>query len=322
MYALSVFGAGEISMKKFIERNFNLVLFLSLIVGMTVPGIEHIPNFVVSVLLGIIVFFLCSKISLSEIKAISIGEVSAFYVARFIALPIGMFYLANLMVPQYAVGVLLLALMPAGISTPVFVSTQKGNVSLAFLLMLASSLLAPVVVPMVFAFSHTDTDTEIELLGIFYTLTSVILVPFAAYFALNAVRPQVKPFIERNNAFVSVVFLGIIVAVVISKQREEFLSSYNAFAVVVAILSLMFLLFYVFGWLFTGRRGKRSDKVCYAFSSGANNTAVGINLALIYFSADTVFFMVLSELTWVLAIPLFNFVLRRFQTFSYSGSEA
>lgn len=307
-------------MKQFIERNFNLVLFLSLIVGMTVPGIEHVPNFVVSVLLGTIVFFLCSKISLSEIKAISVKDVSAFYVARFIALPIGMFYLANLVVPQYAVGVLLLALMPAGISTPVFVSTQKGNVSLAFLLMLASSLLAPIVVPMVFALSHSDT--EIELLGIFYTLTSVILVPFAAYFALNAVRPQVKPFIERNNAFVSVVFLGIIVAVVISKQREEFLSSYNTFAIVVAILSLMFLLFYAFGWLFTGRHGKREDKVCYAFSSGANNTAVGINLALIYFSADTVFFMVLSELTWVLAIPVFNFVLRRFQTVSYSGSGA
>ncbi|WP_370277751.1 bile acid:sodium symporter family protein [Pontibacterium sp.] len=316
MDALSVFGAGEICMKKFIERNFNLVLFLSLIVGMTVPGIEHVPNFVVSVLLGIIVFFLCSKISLSEIKAISVKEVSAFYLARFIALPVGMFYLANLVVPQYAVGILLLALMPAGISTPVFVSTQKGNVSLAFLLMLASSLLAPVVVPMVFALSHSDT--EIELLGIFYTLTSVILVPFAAYFALTSVRPQVKPFIERNNAFVSVVFLGIIIAVVISKQREEFLSSYNAFAVVVAILSLMFLLFYVFGWLFTGRQGKRADKVCYSFSSGANNTAVGINLALVYFSADTIFFMVLSELTWVLAIPAFNFVLRRFQSVAYS----
>ncbi|MGY8872802.1 MAG: bile acid:sodium symporter family protein [Pseudomonadales bacterium] len=296
-------------MKKFIENHFNFILVISVVIGLTLPGIESVPNLVVSVLLGIIVFFLCAKISLSEIQGISVKEVSTFYLLRFILIPIGLFYLANFFVPQYAVGILLLALMPTGISTPVFVSTQKGNVSMAFALMLASSLLAPFVIPVIFSLSHSDKD--IQILGVFYTLTSVILIPFAAYFLLTSIRKKTKPFIKNNSSFVSVAFMAVVIAIVISKQKDEFLTNYSALFLVIAILCLVFLFFYMFGWLFLGKQGNRTNKICYSLSSGATNTAIGINLALVYFSADTVFFMVLSELVWVLSIPTFNLIQRR-----------
>ncbi len=297
-------------MKKFLENNFNLMLVISVIIGLLFPGIERIPNIVVSILLGIIVFFLCARISLSEIGSVSAKEATAFYLLRFIALPVGFFYISTIFIPQYAVGVLLLSLMPVGISTPVVVNNQKGNTSLAFMLMLVSSLLAPLIIPAIFSLSNSDEN--IEILGVFYTLTSVIILPFIGYFLITTIQKKTKPFIESNVSFVSVVFMSIVISIVISKQRNEFLSNYSAFFLVIAILFLLFMCFYLFGWLFLGKQGSRSTRICYSLSSGATNTAIGINLALIYFSADTVFFMVLSELIWVLSIPTFNLLQQRF----------
>lgn len=296
-------------MKKFLENHFNLVLFVSVIIGITLPNVEQTPNLVVSALLGIIVFFLCAKISLSEIQEISIKEISTFYLIRFIGLPLLLFYLANIFVPQYAVGILLLALMPTGISTPVLVSTQKGNVSLTFAMMLASSLLAPFVIPVLFALNNSNAD--IQILGLFYTLTSVILVPFCAYFIITSVCKKTKPFIDNNSSFVSVVFMGVVIAIVVSKQKDKFLTDFSALFLVVVILCLVFIFFYLFGWLFPSKDDNKTQKICYSMSSGATNTALGVSLALNYLSDDTVFFMVLSEFIWVAAIPIFSLVQRR-----------
>ncbi len=299
-------------MKPLIENHFNTVLFVSVVVGLTLPGLESTPNIVVSVLMGIMVFFLCAKISFSEIQGIAVTEVTAFYLIRYIGLPIALYYLANAVIPQYAVGILLLALMPSAITTPILVGTQKGNVSLAFILMVTSSLLAPFVISAVFSLSSAGSDIQVSAL--FYTLVSVVLVPFTAYFLVVSVRKQSKPFIESNSSFVSVLFMGVIIAIVVSKQKGDFLSDFGTLFLVVGLLSLAFLLFYLFGWFFTGRRGDRAQKISYSLSSGATNTALGINLALVTFSADTVFFMVLSEFLWVVSIPIFNTVHKKFGT--------
>lgn len=302
-------------MKVFIEKNLNLILFISVIVGLTLPGVELIPSIVVTFLLGILVFFLCAKISVSEIKGVAIKEVVIFYVVRFICLPILLFYLADAVVPRYAVGVLLLALMPVGTSTPTLVATIKGNVTLAFVLMITSSLLAPFVIPVIFMMNNASSDLKIS--GLFFTLFSVVFIPFVAYFSLVSIRKESKLFIANNRSFVAVTLTGAIIAIVVSKQREVFLTDIGSLLLVLVLLSVVFLVFYVFGWFYPdGYRSKegnrsKSKKVSYSMSSGATNTAIGINLALVYFSADTLFFMVLSEFLWIVSIPLFNMAQKR-----------
>lgn len=296
-------------MNTLIENNFNTVLIISAIAGLTLPSIEFTPNIVVSFLLGVTVFFLCAKITISEIRGIVVKHVITFYILRFIVLPIILFYIADAIIPRYASGVLLLALMPVGISTPILVGTQSGNVTQTFVLMIASSLIAPFIIPVLFML--TNGSSNIEISGLFYNLFSVVLVPFIAYFMIISAHKKSKQSIENNSSFIAVLLLGIIIAIVISKQRNELLTNLYSVGIVLIMLCLLFVCFYYFGWLFSGKNSKTSHKISYSLSSGATNTALGINLSLIYFSKDTAFFMVLSEFVWVLAIPVFSIILKK-----------
>ena len=298
--------------KTFIEQNLNMVLLVSVVIGMTVPGVELIPTVVVTSLLGILVFFLCAKISVSELQGIAAKEIVIFYAIRFICLPILLFYLVNEIVPRYAVGVLLLALMPVGTSTPALVGTVKGNVTLAFVLTIVTSLLAPFIVPVVFMMNNISATLQIT--GLFYTLFSVAFVPFVVYFLLISIKKEAKPLIKKNSSFVAVALTGVIIAIVVSKQKDVFFTDLGSLVLVVVLLAVTFTLFYIFGWFYRYPKSLdyKSKKISYSLSSGATNTAIGINLALVYFSADTVFFMVLSEFFWVVSIPLFNIAQKRF----------
>lgn len=295
--------------KSIIENNLNLILLISVIVGLFVPGIELIPNDVVTFLLAFMVLFLSSKVDISEVKDIKLSSVIVFYIIRFILLPIILFFIAESLIPKYSVGILLLALLPVGITTPLLVGNLKGNVTFALGLTIITSLLAPLVLP--FIFMNIGIQHDLEIKGLFITLFLIIIAPLVLYYSFIAIKKELKPFFYNNSSFVSTLLLGIIISIVVSKQKDVFLNDISALLVVSLALLIMFLLFYLFGWFYPLKREQPSFLICNALSSGAINTALGINLALLYFSDDTIFFLVVSEFFWVVSIPLFNAMIKR-----------
>jgi len=134
----------------------------------------------------------------------------------------------------------------------------------------------------------------------------------AIQFGLVSFKKELKPFFIDHSSFVSVVLLGFIIAIVVSKQKEVFLNDVFELLVVALVLLSLFCLYYLFGWFYPMKRDQTEYIVCNSLSSGAINTALGINLSLLYFSKDTLFFLVISEFVWVISIPLFNLVRKRF----------
>lgn len=293
-----------LNLKSIIESNFNSILLLSVIVGLFVPSIEYTPNEAVTVLLAIIMFFVSSKVDLSTIKNIPIKSVIVFYIVRFILLPIALFYLAESLIPKYAIGILLVSLVPVGVTTPMLVSTAKGNVTFALALTIVTSLLAPFMIPLIFM--NMSLSSEIEISGLFITLFSIIIIPLLLYYLLTRFKRGLKPLIDKNSSFVSIAFTGLVIAIVVSKQKDVFLNDTFSLFLASIVMFLLFILFYIFGWFYPMQRDKPDMIISNSLSSGAINTAVGINLALLYFSSDTVFFLVISEFAWVASIPLFN----------------
>jgi len=291
-------------MKSLIESQLNLILLLSLLIGLFIPNIELTPNFVVTLLLATMVLFLSSKVDVSEIQDIKIKSVLGFYLSRFILLPILLFYFAEWLIPKYSTAILLLTLLPVGITTPMLVANFKGNATFALALTIATSLLAPIMLPLVFM--NLGFSTVIEIQGLFITLFSIIIIPLGLYYLIIKLNKNAKVFFMNNSTFVSITLLGVIVAIVLSKQKDAFLNDVFSLFVVAMILLLMFFIFYLFGWFYPIKRDQMPFVVCNSISSGAINTALGINLSLLYFSDDTVFFMVVSEFVWVASIPLFQ----------------
>ncbi len=289
----------------FVNNNLNAVLIISVVAGLGIPGLELIPDIFVPYMLGIMVFFLCAKISIQEVRGLAISEILLFYILRFIAFPIALYYLTLLVYPEFAVGVLLIALMPVGVTTPALVGVFNGGVALAFVLTILSSLLAPLVIPITFLIA--DRSTGIEVASLSYTLFSVIFIPAIFYMLLIKFKPSSRRIVENNSSFIPVLFLGVIIAIVISKQRDVFFNDFTLLFESFFACIVLFFCLYAFGWFFQWKKSKRKI-VTYSLCSGANNNALAISLALIYFPSETIFFVIISELIWVLAIPAFNSV--------------
>ncbi len=292
----------------FVNNNLNTVLIVSIVAGLGIPGLELIPDIYVPYILGVMVFFLCAKISIQEIHGLTISEIVVFYIFRFILFPIILYYLTLFVYPKFAMGILLIALMPVGVTTPALVGVLNGSVALAFVLTISSSLLAPFVIPITFLI--TDKSTTIEVASLSYTLFSVIFIPAVVYILLLRLKPSSAHAVKNNSSFMTILLLGIIIAVVISKQREAFFSDFSLLFDSIIFCSLLFFFLYAFGWLYQWKKS-RGKIITYSLCSGANNNALAISLALIYFPSEIIFFVIISELLWVLAIPAFNGVQKR-----------
>lgn len=300
--------------RNFVNANLNKVLILSVLIGLFVPGIEYVPEAYVPYILGAMVFFLCAKISIKEIQDLPIKEALLFYVLRFIAFPLVLYFLASLVVPQFAIGILLIALMPVGLTTPALVGTLYGSVALAFVLAIVSSLLAPFVIP--FMFLLVGDSTNIQIANLSYTLFTVIFIPSLLYITLIKIRPTSSIIIKEQSSFLSILLLGAIISVVIAKQKAVFFSDFMPIAHAAFFCSVLFFSMYLFGWFYY-RKNNPSRVIAYTLSSGASNNALAISLALLYFPPDIIFFVIVSQLSWVLAIPIFNMARQYFLKIAY-----
>jgi BASS family bile acid:Na+ symporter len=273
-----------------------------------VPGLEKTPEWAVLFFLGALIFFSCSNITIDNLRQIKIREVAGFYVLRFIALPIALYGVFIWLMPEFAHGVLLLALMPAGVAAGALCGVMGGNVALGLSLTVLSGLMAPMAVPAVYGL--IGQDLSLDIFAMAQTLAIVILVPLALYFFGARHNAPVKQWTRANSKIGTTVFLGLMLGVVIAIQKHELFAAPQYAVLAMIVLVPLFAVFYGAGWLIAMRADRRA-RISFAVSSGAMNNALAISLALLYFPPEVTLFVVVSEIPWFLALPAF----RRFLSF-------
>ena len=296
--------------RDFFENNFNLVLIAAFIAGLVVPGLPHLPNWTILVTVGAVIFFSFSRLEWSDIGHIKIKEALFFYLCRYIILPLPPYFIFLFILPDYALAVLLLSLMPAGVAVMPLTIISRGNGSLALSLTVISTLLAPFLVPFVFAIAGHDID--LNIMSMFGTLVSLIFIPILVFFIIVRPVPKLNKTVKDNGAFLSVVNLALMLMIVIAKQREYILSEFSSLVWHMAILFPLFFVFYLIGW-FIFPKIRLEERISYAYGSGAMNNVISISLAFLYFNPEVALIMVLTEIPWVLSIPVFQAFLHRYR---------
>ena len=298
------------SFKTATANNFSLILVAALLAGVFCPGLDRLPDSGVIVVMVVIIFLACSNINQQDFTAVSVWEVVFFYVVRFIALPALFFSVANWTFPTYANGVLLMALVPAGVSSAALANLLRGSVSLALSITVLSTALTPIVIPLFFEFL-ANTAINIDTIGMFFTLSILVFTPVIADRILDKAFPQQRMVVRTNSGWLTVVLIGVLVLLVVGKYQQAFWQNPGLILICLCLLTLEFALFYLIGWHFAGvlGRGDLSKRISYATCSGANNCGLAAALAFLYLSPENGIFSVLSELPWVLAlIPFKQFV--------------
>ena len=287
-------------MKNLIISNFNVVILTGVLIGLVMPGLEYLPKSSAMILISTAIFFSCSNVTIDELRNADIKSSVVFYIVRFLVLPVPIYYAALYFVPEYAMGVLLIACAPVGASATSVAVLLRANSSLVLSATVVTNAMAPIVMPILILLLGGG-DIQIDVSKLFITLGFGIFLPAILYFGVVRKSEGLKLYVRRESCFFSTVCIAGMIAVVTALEKDYILNNLCEVFYMVVVGSVLFAVLYVVSWLFSVRMGL-VDRKTYMVCSGVNNTGVSSGLALLYFSPVTVLFTIIAEIPWLLGV--------------------
>ena len=95
------------------------------------------------------------------------------------------------------------------------------------------------------------------------------------------------------------------VAVAVALQRNYFLENWLQIIPIILAGCILYGFFFVFGWFYAWRKDK-AEKISNSLLSGVNNLSLAIGIAALYFSQETLLFVVAMEVLWIITVALFK----------------
>lgn len=294
-----------------IEKHFWIVLLAGLVFGLFPPVEVNAPPFVPKLLLGMMLFMAFLKIDALEVieNMKNFRLMSWITFVYMLAVPLVFYFAARIFDHEFAIAMLLLTAMPAGVATPVLTDIARGNIPLSMSLAILTQLVAPFSVPLLFWLLNISSVNINELL-ILKDIAILVFVPmivsqFAKRFLLRTVERSQKFFTSFN-----VLILFSFIFITISSQREIILGNPAGVIWKLAVLYLVFIILHFIGYMAVPRESRES-RIAVAIGSAYMNNGLAIVLAVSYFSPSILILMVLSEFPWSTLLAPFKKVMER-----------
>lgn len=287
-------------MNEFAKKYFNLILFLSTVLGFILPQPGKFSGPLILAVLCFIIFASSFKVDFSpDFFRSQTKTIVGFYVLRFLFLPLMLFWIIQPFSPFYASALFLLCVLPCGVTSPAFSNVFNGNVTLALALLILSSMLTPLVLPYLGGLLMAE-ELEVDQFRLFTTLFITVIFPYIIHLPVKR-HQGISRWMRNHDSFISIFGIAAIFALAIAEYRPILLNdTEQIFPYFLANLSaFLFLYFFGYGIWF---KAHKSDKVALLFSSGANNVALGVVISFLYFPTQTGVFFVVSEIVWVFVL--------------------
>ncbi|NDE91025.1 MAG: hypothetical protein EB059_07825 [Alphaproteobacteria bacterium] len=290
----------------FIESKANPIFLIAMALGFVMPWVEHLPQDTVSVLLAFTIFLGCTRLSLDHMRAVKPATALWFIILRYLVIPVAVFYLSGFFVSDMmSVAALLIILAPSGVVSAALTGMLRGNVAFSLLVTLASHLLFIISAPLLLS-TLAGKAVTIDAMSLLLRLCWMIIVPLLACFALNRMAPMTVQKIKPVAAAWSVILITISIVVIVAQIKHHIFENPSLLVEGFVWITFIFALNYlVFGWML-GHRQPRDIQNAMAVCSGANNTALTIVLAVLYFPPQVTVLMVIAEIIWIIALPLYR----------------
>ena len=221
------------------------------IVALVFPGpvSSVVKTSYVNILLGIVMFGMGMTLKLADFKvvftkpkAVIVGILS-----QFVIMPVLAFLLtAVFQLPaELAVGVILVGSCPGGTSSNVMTYLAKGDVALSVGMTACTTIMAPVVTPLLVLLFAGQT-VDVDVLEMFLSIVQVVLVPIAAGFLINYFFEKVAAACASVLPLVSVVGISLIIMAVVAANQAKLLT---VGPLIILVVMLHNVLGYALGYL-------------------------------------------------------------------------
>ena len=210
-----------------------------------------------------------------------------FFVGAFsqiIILPIIAFILVKIwpIAPELAIGVMIIAAAPGGVTSNLLTSFAKGDVALSISLTAIISLLCVITIPFIVLTSvellgGTNITQDISLLSISRDMFLIVTVPVILGMMLRKFSSSIALKLEPISKKVSIILFVLVLLGAILAERENVISYFAQAGFITLILNvvMMVVAYYVAKFLASGTKQKK----CITIECGLQNGTLAIFVA-------------------------------------------
>ena len=213
--------------------------------------------------------------------------------------------------PEIAIGVMIIAAAPGGVTSNILTKFANGDVALSISLTAVISLISIITVPLIIftsvdLFGITDISQNISMTGIALKMFLVVTVPvilgmIIRKFAENFVNSKIQIF-EKLNIILFVIFF----IAAFYEERESFIDFLMQAGFIALILNItMMIVAYYLGKTFAS--GIKQQK-CIALECGLQNGTLAIFVSTQIFGTDIVYITPTAAYALIMYITGFIFV--------------
>ena len=265
--------------------------------------------------LAFIMFSLGLGLSLSDFTRVFlkprdflIGLFFQIIVLPIVALIIVMFWPLS---PELAIGVMILAAAPGGVTSNVLTSFAKGNIALSISLTAINSILCVITVPLILMISLSVLDMGginegQSLFSVASQMFLIVTIPVIIGVLLSGVLSSFEK-IAKN---ISIILFVLVLIGAILSQRENVITYFAQAGLVMLFLNIiMMIIVYLFSNTF---KSSKETFRCWLMEVGLQNGTLAIVVANTFF-ASTVYLIpaaIYSLIMYATALPLIYFLRR------------
>ena len=213
--------------------------------------------------------------------------------------------------PEIAIGVMIIAAAPGGVTSNILTKFANGDVALSISLTAVISLISIITVPLIIftsadLFGITDISQNISMTGIALKMVLVVTIPvilgmIIRKFAENFVNSKIQIF-EKLNIILFVIFF----IAAFYEERESFIDFLMQAGFITFILNItMMIVAYYLGKTFAS--GIKQQK-CIALECGLQNGTLAIFVSTQIFGTDIVYITPTAAYALIMYITGFIFV--------------
>lgn len=274
-----------LKLTQFVSKTFALwVLLFAFLAFVSPEAFLEIRGYI-PYLLGIVMFGMGITLTFNDFsevvkhpKSVIVGVVG-----QFVIMPAIAFALAKLFVlpTDLAIGVILVGACPGGTSSNVMTYLAKGNTALSVACTTISTLLAPLLTPIIF-YVLASQWIDIDASAMFASVLKMVLFPIFLGLVIRALFKKQMAQISQTMPLVSVIAIVLILAAVVAGSKDKIIDSgLLIFGVVVLHNCLGYLIGFIAA---KALRLNNYDSKAIAIEVGMQNSGLGAALATAHFN--------------------------------------
>jgi bile acid:Na+ symporter, BASS family len=294
-------------LQKIFAQAYLITMLLAIAVGLFVPQATALIAWN-TLLLQAIFFISCLKVEPKTVLE-NLKDWRFLLLANFLMLlgfPIAVWLLGLPWRSDFAFALYMLAAMPVGMTAPLLVEIAGGKQSVAMVLTITTSLLAPFTVPLLTKLLYS-TQITVEASSMFMQLVLVIFVPFALAMIVRAVGKRAIAAVKPYTKTFSTILLGLLIAGAVAKQAGPILkmaSNPLGLLITLALLYAFILVLHLAGY-YAFRHESKDIRQTSSISLAYMNFTLAIFLATKFFPRPGVILpLVLIVIPWATFMPI------------------